>query len=419
MRNHLWMLLSLGAGLLIGLVAAGVFPFLLPLAPSATWLATVVKPLGTLFLNLLSMVVIPLVTTAVFTGIAGLGAGKLGRLGARTFGYFWSTQVVGIVLGFALAGAILPLAPLTPERRAAFQDVVSDSSRVVSSAANIPTGAQILVQLIPANPVKAAVDGSLLPLVIFTAIFALAASRLPDEKRKVLTDLADAASRALFTIVRWVLLLAPIGIFALVAPAVARLGWSLVKAMLLFTLVVAGGCVLITALHAAGARVLAKLNHRRFLKAATPPLLMGFSTASSAAALPALFDAAERDLKISHSVAGVVLPVGITLHRAGSSLYMAAAVVFIAQLYGTTFGAAQLVQAGLAVFLASLTVAPVPYGSVISLAPAFSASGLPLAGLQLLIALDRFPDMFRTATNVTGHLAGAAIVATGEGEQVG
>jgi Na+/H+-dicarboxylate symporter len=166
------------------------------------------------------------------------------------------------------------------------------------------------------------------------------------------------------------------------------------------------------------AALAARLRPGRFLRAALPSMAMGFSTTSSLAALPAMLEAAERDLHISPAVAGLVLPLGASLNRAGSALYQAVAVLFAAQLYGIPFGPPELIQAGAAVFLASLTVAAVPAGSVVSLAPAFVQTGLPLAGLGVLLGLDRIPDMFRTMTNVTGHLAGAAIVAAAQGERL-
>jgi Na+/H+-dicarboxylate symporter len=190
--------------------------------------------------------------------------------------------------------------------------------------------------------------------------------------------------------------------------------------MLVFLAAVVAGClVLIGFVYLPAAALAARFGPSRFLRAALPSMAMGFSTTSSLAALPAMLDAAERDLRMSPAVAGLVLPLGASINRAGSALYQAVAVLFTAQLYGVPLGPAELIQAGAAVFLASLTVAAVPAGSVVSLAPAFVQTGLPLAGLGVLLGLDRIPDMFRTMTNVTGHLTGAAIVATAQGERLG
>ena len=415
MKSHVWMGIGLVAGLVLGLVAAATQNhFLLALAGS-------LRPLGTLFLNLLSMVVIPLVAASLFAGVAGLGdVRKVGRLGARTLGFFWGTTLVAIVIGFIMAAILLPLAPIAPEQQAALrQAAVADSSFVRHAAEQIPSGARFIVELIPSNPVRAAVDGNLLPLIVFVTIFAVAAAALPDAKRLALTELADVATQALIKIVHWVLLLAPVGIFALLAPAVAQFGWSLVRALGLFVLtVILGLGLFIAGVYLPGVALVARLRPARFLRASFSSMLMGFSTTSSLATLPTMLDAAENDLKLSRTVASFVLPLGASVNRAGSALFQAVTVLFVAQLYGVTFGFTEMFQAGAAVFLASLTVASVPYASMVSLAPAFATTGLPLSGLTLLIGLDRIPDMFRTMTNVTGHLSGAVVIAAIEGERL-
>jgi len=409
------MAIGLVAGLVLGLAAASTeSPFLLAVARG-------LRPLGMLFLNLLSMVVIPLVATALFAGVAGLGNIKsVGRLGVRTLGFFWGTTLAAILIGFVLAALFLPLGAMTPDQQAALrQAAAADSALVRRAAEQIPTGARFIVELVPANPVRAAVEGNLLPLIVFTTIFAVAAAALPEEKRRTLTDLADGATQALIKIVEWVLLLAPLGIFALVAGAVAQFGWSLVKSMAVFVLaVIVGLAVLIGAVYLPAIALVARLKPMRFLTAAWPSLAMGFSTTSSLATLPTMLHAAEDDLRISRTVAGFVLPLGAAVNRAGSALYQAVAVLFLAQLYGIGFGVPEAFQAGVAVFLASLTVASVPSASIVSLTPALVSTGLPLSGLTLLIGLDRIPDMFRTMTNVAGHVTAAAVIAAVEGERL-
>jgi Na+/H+-dicarboxylate symporter len=162
---------------------------------------------------------------------------------------------------------------------------------------------------------------------------------------------------------------------------------------------------------------MARLEPGRFLRAAFPSMLMGFSTTSSLATLPTMLQAADRDLHLPRAIASFALSLGASVNRGGSALFQAVAVLFIAQLYGVPLGFGELFQAGAAVFLASLTVASVPAASLVSLMPAFTALGLPLQGLSILMGLDRIPDMFRTMTNVTGHLTGAAVIAAVEGEK--
>jgi len=405
--SHVWMALGLAAGLGLGLAAVLTHS---PVLLAATqWL----RPLGTLFLNLLSMVVIPLVATALFAGIAGLGdLRRVGRLGVRTLGFLWGTTLAGIVIGFVVAALLLPLAPITPDQQAALrQTVAADSGAVGHAAEQIATGARFIVELIPSNPVRAAVDGNLLPLIVFITIFAVAAAALPDEKRHTLTDLADVATQALIRIVRWVLLLAPLGIFAIVAGAVAKFGLDLIKTMAVFILtVIVGLAVFIAVVYLPAVAVVGRLGARRYLRAVRASLLMAFSTTSSLTALPIMLEAAESDLRLSRTVASFVLPLGASVGRAGSALFQAVAVLFVARLYGIPLGLGGTFQAGAAVFLASLTVASVPSASIVSLVPAFAATGLPLSGLQLLLGFDRVPDMFRTMTNVFGTLTAATVV---------
>src|SRR5213593_671404 len=299
MRSHVWMTIGLAAGLVLGLVAAATrLPALLAAAAS-------LRPLGTLFLNLLSMVVIPLVVTALFAGIAGLGdLRRVGRLGVRTLGFFWGTTLAAILIGFVVAALLLPLAPITPKQEAALrQAAATDSGAVRHAAEEITTGARFIVELIPSTAARAAVDGNLLPLIVFITIFAVAAAALPDEKRHALTELADVATEALIRIVRWVLLLAPLGIFAIVAGAVAKFGVDLITTMAVFIVtVIAGLAVLIAAVYLPVVALVARLGASRYLRAIRASLLMAFSTTSSLATLPVMLEAAESDLRISGTV---------------------------------------------------------------------------------------------------------------------
>jgi len=406
--------IGLLAGLLLGLLAAGLAQ---RGQPALADVLRDIRPLGSLFLNLLSMVVIPLVATALFAGIAKLGDLRtVGRLVVRTLTFFWATAIVAILLGFLVGALMLPHAAVTPEQQTALRAAAgADATFIQRAAENIPTGLQFLVQLVPANPFKAAADGNLLPVIVFVTIFGIAAATLPPEKRAPLTNIADATTDALIRIIHWVLLFAPIGIFALVAPIVTQFGWSLVRAMLWFVAAVIIGVILLIALvYLPSVAFIARMSPIKFLRAAYPAMLMGFSATSSMAALPLMIDAADRDLQIPRPVSGFVLPLAATLNRGGSAVFQAIAVVFVARLYGLPFGVGEMLAAGAAVFLASLTVASVPSAGVISLVPAFQSTGLSIAGLTILLGLDRISDMFRTMTNVTGHLASAVVVASFE-----
>src|SRR5256884_157399 len=347
------MALGLGAGVGLGVAAAVTrWPSLLALTQ---WL----RPLGTLFLNLLSMVVIPLVATALFAGVAGLGdLRRVGRLGIRTVAFFWGTTLAAILIGLGVAALLLPFTHITPDQQAALrQAAAADSGAVRHAAEQITTGARFIVELIPSNPVRAAVDGNLLPLIVFVTIFGVAAAALPDEKRHALTDLADVATHALIRIVRWMLLLAPLGIFAIVAGAVAQFGVQLVEIMAVFIVtVIVGLAVLIAAVYLPVVALVARIDPSTYLRAIRASLVMAFSTTSSLATLPVMLEAAESDLRISRTVASFVLPLGASIGRTGSALFQTVAVLFMARLYGVPLGLGGTVQAGVAGVLASVIV---------------------------------------------------------------
>src|SRR2546423_2754604 len=293
--SHVWMALGLGAGLGLGVAAAVTrWPSLLALTQ---WL----RPLGTLFLNLLSMVVIPLVATALFAGVAGLGdLRRVGRLGIRTLAFFWGTTLAAILIGLGVAALLLPFTHITPDQQAALrQAAAADSGAVRHAAEQITTGARFIVELIPSNPVRAAVDGNLLPLIVFVTIFGVAAAALPDEKRHALTDLADAATQALIRIVRWVLLLAPLGIFAFVASGVALFGVRLIAVMAVFiATVIAGLAVLIAGVYLPIVALVARLGPPRYPRAVRGSMLIAVSTTSSLATLPGMLRTPETGLRI-------------------------------------------------------------------------------------------------------------------------
>lgn len=372
-----------------------------------------------MWVNLVRMVVIPLVVAAVISGVAGLGgAGRLGRLGARSILFFLATGLAGILCGLALARLALPLVPLSPEVTAALLAAAAASAGDVGqSVQRLPGFAQFLTDLVPTNPVEAAANGALLPVIVFSVLFGAAAAGLPDGKRRTLTDLAEAVVAAIIRLIGWFMIVAPVGVACLAAPIAARLGWGMMASLGVFIATYVAGCVLFTALVLAPiVRYVARVPLRRFAKAAAPAYAIGFSTTSSMAALPAMLDVAIEDLRISRPVSSFVLPLAATLNRPGSGLYQAVAAVFVAQLYGVHLGLPEFAVLTATMLVMTLSVAAIPRGTVLSLAPALLAAGLPMDGIGLLIGVDQIPDMFRTATNVAGHLTAASVIARGEGE---
>lgn len=386
--------------------------------PALLAVAGGVEPVGTLWVNLIRMVVIPLVVGAVVGGVAGIGdAERLGRLGVRTILLFLALGLTGIVMGLALARLALPLAPLSAEATAALRGAAAaGAAEVGRSVQQVPGFLQFVTGLVPANPVKAAADGALLPVILFSVLFGLAVAHLDQARRAAITGLADAVVAALVKLIGWFMVLAPVGVACLAAPIAARLGWTMLANLGAFIGIVVAGCLLFTLLVLGPVvRFMVRLPLRRFAKAAAPAYAVGFSTTSSMAALPAMMAAAD-DLHVSAPIAGFVVPLAATLNRPASALYQAVAAVFVARLYGVPLGPAEYAALAATMLFLTLAVPAMPRSSVLSLAPALLAAGVPLDGIGLLLGVDQVPDMFRTATNVAGHVAAAAAIARGEGE---
>lgn len=397
MRLNLAIALGLVAGLLLGLAAA------VTESPLLMALTAGVAPLGTAFVNLLKMVVIPLVTTVVFVGVAGLGnLLKLGRMGAVTLGFFVATTVVSVLLGMGVMRALLPFAS---------ESAVQAATAGIAEVPTLPGPVEFLVALIPENPFAAAADGALLPLVVFTVLLAAAAGSLDHEHRDRLLAVGSALAAALIRLVHWLMLLAPVGVFALAAPITGRAAWAMLQTLAVFVAAVLIGEILFVAgMYVPVARVLGGIPVRRFLRGCVTPQIIGASTTSSPATVPAMLDAADAHLGTARPVAGFVISLGAAIGRAGAALFQGAGVVFLAWLYDVPLPASGIGGALLATMIVSFTVPSIPGGSVLSLAPALGTIGIPLDGMAVLLGVDRIPDMARTATNVTGTLTATVVV---------
>ena len=391
---HVGMALGLVLGLAFGLVAAASG------SPTLIGIAEGLRPLGTLFVRAIQMVVIPLVMAVVFMGVAGIGdLRKVGRLGGATLLFIALTTLPAVLIGMGLMRVSLGFAP-----------AVVPPEVPETTPPEIPGLVDFFLRLIPSNPFEAASSGALLPLIVFTLLFAAAATTLPAEQRDGLVRFAEAVTGALVRLVYWVLWIGPIGVFGLMAPVAASAGWAMLGSLLVFVLTVIVGLVLfIAAVYLPLAWFLGGVSPLRLLRGSAGTLTVGFTTTSSVATLPVMLEEAE-GLGVSTRVRNLVLPLAASLNRAGSGLFQGAAVVFLASLYDVSVPGGAWAAAVVATFFAASTVAPVPSASIMTLAPALDTVGAPLAGLGVLLGVDRIPDMFRSATNMLGHMTAAAVV---------
>lgn len=399
MNRSLWLIVALLAGLAIGAVLRAYDP---ALADSAIMLA---DPVGTLWVNAIRMTVIPLVVSTVLAALLAPGARELfAQLGWRA----------GALLG-AMALTISAVSAVAAE--SAFSWLSLDDARAAAtgltaaaSTAAVPGIVEWLVSLIPVNPVKAAADGAMLPLLIFTIAFGLAASGLHEARRNLLRDFAEAVSEAMLCIVQVVLFFAPVGVFALALVLAARLGASAVGALGVFVAVVVALCVLVIAAFYPLVAVASSTKVRDFAAASAAGQAVAFSARSSLAALPAMLEGAMARLAINRELPGFFLPISASIFRPGSAAAIPAGAVFVAHLYGVELGVPDLVTIAVTSALLTFSVPAIPGGTILIMAPVLATVGIPVAGIGVLLALDAIPDMFRTTTNVTGHMAAVTIL---------
>ena len=390
---HLAIAVGLVLGLVVGLMASATGnEFLLAIAKGSA-------PFGAIFMNAIRMVIIPLIVTIIFTSIARLGdPRKLGRIGGLTIAFYWITLIPAIVIGMATMKFGLRFADEIAMPRAAATEVPELQSIV-----------DFIVSLVPANPFAAASSGAILPLIVFTAL--VAAGTLAAERRERLIKIADDASAALIKLVWWILYTAPIGVFGLAAPVTADLGWNLVQSLGVFIIFVFVGLVIfLTVVTLPLVYFVADIGPVRYLKGTFGGVSIAVSTTSTAAAIPVTREEATRNLGVSTTIANLLVPLGASMHRPGSALFQGASIVFLAYLYDVPIPTAAIAAAMLATFLVSLTVAPVPSSSVVTMAPALDAVGVPVAGLAIILGIDRIPDMMRSAVNILGQVSAAALV---------
>lgn len=406
MKDGTRVLIGLGAGLAGGIaIAASHNDTLLRLAD-------LVAPVGTLWVNAIRMTVIPLVVSLLITGVASAAdIATIGRLGARSLLVFLSLLIGMAVVAVPVAAAVFSWLPHIITVRPELPAGAAEAASSLAASGQVASFSSWLTSLIPTNPVAAAANGAMLPLVLFTLFLALAIARSPAAARDTLVGFFRALSDAMLVLVGWIVALAPIGVFALLLPMGAHGGAGLAGAVGFYIVAYSTLHVLfVLALYPVVA-IVGRIPVRRFARAALAPQLIAFSSSSSIASLPALVEAAEQGLSLPTRVTGFVMPLAVSMFKQAGPVSWTTGALFVAWYYHVDLHATQLMTVALAAVFLAFAVPGVPRGAFLLLTPLFLAIGLPAEGIGILIAVDAIPDLFATVLNVTGDLVATVLVA--------
>lgn len=399
-----------GTRVLVALAAALVIGGLISMSGSAPLAAAAdyVAPIGSLWVSAIRMTVIPLVISLIITGVASAGdVATIGRTGVRTLIVFVALLAGMAAVMIPVCAAMFSLLPPLTGRPPLPAGAAAATGEL--SAAQPQTLAAWVTSLIPSNPVAAAANGQMLPLVLFTLLLAAAIAASPASSRATLVGFFQSLGDAMLTLVRWVIALAPIGVFALVLPLAAHAGASLVGAIG-FYIVAYSAASIVATLLLYPVVLLGRVGIARFARAVLPAQVIAFSSSSSIAALPALIEAAEGPLHIENRVAGFVVPLAVSTFKIAGPVSWTVGALFVGRFFGVPLHARELVTIAFAAIFLAFAVPGIPRGAFIMLAPLFATIGLPVEGIGILIAVDAIPDTFATVLNTTGDLAATVLV---------
>jgi len=420
-KLHWQIIIGLILGVAFGVVAAvrgwGSF--------TSDWIA----PFGTIFINLLKLIAVPLVLASLITGVASLAdLRKLGRIGGKTIAIYLSTTVVAIVIGLVIVNSLRP-GDRVPESmqaqlKATYAAATSDREALAAEASERGP-LQAFVDMVPDNFFGAASNNrNMLQVVFFSILMGIGIIGIKEEKAKTLLDFFHAMNDVIIRLVDIIMMMAPIGVFALMASTITSVAGDdvsnvvdLVGALGYYGLaVILGLFIHMSVTYPLLLKLFSPVSLKRFIFGIAPVQLVAFSTSSSGATLPITMEACEKKIGVSEEVSSFVLPLGATINMDGTALYQGIAAVFIAQALGMDLGLGAQLTIVLTALLASIGTAAVPGAGIIMLVIILESVGIPSEGLALIIGVDRILDMARTVTNVTGDATVATIVAASEGQ---
>lgn len=398
----------------IGLIAGLIFGSAIGALgdPIALRIDGLLEPIGALWVNGIRMTVVPLVVSLLFVSVASHeSASGMGRLTAATIATFIGLLVFAAVVALLLAAPLIADMKLPADAAERLRATASASAGQTSAQViKLPGFAAWVTSLVPVNPVKAAADGAMLPLIVFIVLFALASRQIEPVLREALVNFFAAIVGATTTIIEWIIFVAPVGVFALISVATSQAGIALAGAMAYYILAISALLVLFALLMYPVGSMMGRIPLGWFTRAVLPAQAVAISSSSSLASLPALVEGA-RALGLPIPIGGFVLPFSVSTFKVATPIYWLIGIQFLAKLYGVALGTGALVSIALLAVVLSLTIPGVPQGAVLLLAPLLPQFGIPTEGLALLLAADTIPDLVATMTNVTGDFVVGAVVA--------
>lgn len=416
MKLHTKILLGLLAGLVLGVAAnLTVGPDHPLIAGVNTYVAV---PLGQIFLRLLFMVVIPLVFASIALGVASIGdIRNVGRIGSKTLAYFFITTALATTLGLLVVNVMQPWERVAPETRAELMDqFAGDAAARVETSQQNRFGVDFFVNIVPRNPIDAAARTDLLGVIFFGLVFGAALTLIPAAKAKPMIDVLDALNAVVTAIIHFAMLMAPLGVAALIFTVSSTFGFDLMLAVAAFVatvLIALAAHVLLTL--AMIVKFLVRMSPLLFFSRIRASLITAFSTSSSAATLPTNLDVAQEQLGVPQRVAGFVLPLGSTLCMNGTAIFEGITVIFLAETFGVNLSLIQMVVVMVMCVVTAIGAAGVPGGSIPLLVGILAMFGVPGEGIAIVLGVDRILDMSRTTVNVCGDMTAAAWIAKSEG----
>lgn len=416
--------LALHWKIIIGMVLGVVYGLLAVKLELVEFTDSWIKPWGTIFINLLKLIAVPLILASLIKGVSSLSdISKLSRIGGKTIGIYLMTTLIAVTFGLVLVNVVQPGKSFSEEKRIELKEqYASNAALKIESAENVKGEGplQFLVDIVPNNFIQAAGNNrNMLQVIFFAILFGIAMVMLPKEKTSTVKSFFDGVNDIILQIVDLIMLAAPYGVFALITGLVVDFGGSaeLFKALGIYSItVVLGLLLMITLIYPLVLRLFTNINYFDFFKGIAPAQMLAFSTSSSAATLPVTMERCEDHLGVSEEVSSFVLPLGATINMDGTSLYQSVAAVFIAQAFGYDLDLGQQMTIVLTATLASIGSAAVPGAGMVMLVIVLSSIGIDPEGIALIFAVDRILDMMRTVVNVTGDATVATVVAATEGQ---